>query len=217
MQKPPWVINILYAENKFQNTFARQCSCLNWTANNLQHKALLLFHNDAHNHKITGILKQLKFRRSLRHGSVHVGTIIRESFSCLDKTTVMILYPRRSWRGQCHGSIPACCAGVRYSVEKRTVGATVGIFNCFNIPVILWLCVSLWNNKSALCWRLFAVQLRQLPWRANVFWNLFSAYRIFMTHGGFCIFWHASLIQPFIVTYDTMMCFFIPYYISCLF
>jgi hypothetical protein len=66
-----------------------------------------LFHNDAHNHKITGILKQLKFRRSLRHVSVHVGTTIRESFLCLDKTTVMILYPRRSWRGQCHGSI--CC------------------------------------------------------------------------------------------------------------
>jgi hypothetical protein len=27
----------------------------------------LFFHNDAHNYKITGILKQLKFRRSLRH------------------------------------------------------------------------------------------------------------------------------------------------------
>jgi hypothetical protein len=75
-------------------------------------KALLLFHKDAHNHKTTGILKQLKFRRLLRHVSVHVGTIIREPFLCLAKTTVMILHPRRSWRGQCHGSIPACCAGV---------------------------------------------------------------------------------------------------------
>jgi hypothetical protein len=26
----------------------------------------------------------------------------------------------------------------------------LGIFNCFNIPVLLWLCASLWNNKSAL-------------------------------------------------------------------
>jgi hypothetical protein len=59
-------------------------------------KAILLFHNDAHNHKITEILKQLKFRRLLRHVSVHIGTIIREPFLCLDKTTVMILYPRRS-------------------------------------------------------------------------------------------------------------------------
>jgi hypothetical protein len=29
-------------------------------------KALLLFHNDAHNHKITGILKQLKITRILK-------------------------------------------------------------------------------------------------------------------------------------------------------
>jgi hypothetical protein len=46
-------------------------------------KALLLFHNDAHNHKITGILKNLKFRQSLRHVPVHVGTIVREPFLCL--------------------------------------------------------------------------------------------------------------------------------------
>jgi hypothetical protein len=59
-------------------------------------KALLLFHNDAHNHKITEILKQLKIPRSLQHVSVHAGTIIREPFLCLAKTTVMILYPRRS-------------------------------------------------------------------------------------------------------------------------
>jgi hypothetical protein len=58
-------------------------------------KHFLLFHNDAHNYKITGILKQLKSRRSLRHVSVHAGTIIREPFLCLAKTTVMVLYPRR--------------------------------------------------------------------------------------------------------------------------
>jgi hypothetical protein len=34
--------------------------------------------------------------------------------------------------------------------EPKHVGATVGIFNCSNIPVILWLCASVWNNKSAL-------------------------------------------------------------------
>jgi hypothetical protein len=68
----------------------------------------LLFHNDAHNYKITGILKQLKFRRSLRHVSVHAGTIIREPFVCLSKTTVMVIYPRRLWRGLYHGSIPIC-------------------------------------------------------------------------------------------------------------
>jgi hypothetical protein len=102
----------------------------------------------------------------------------------------------------CHGSIPACCAGVWYTVEKGTPFSTMyrtpaqqagmlpwhwprhewrgyriitvvlakhkngslmmvptwtetcrndlGIFNCFNIPVILWLCASVWNNKSAL-------------------------------------------------------------------
>jgi hypothetical protein len=81
-------------------------------------KALLLFNNDADNHKITGILKQLKFQRSLQHILVHIGTIIREPFLYLAKATVMILYPRCSCCGQCHGSIPACCAGVWYMVEK---------------------------------------------------------------------------------------------------
>ena len=38
----------------------------------------LLFQTDANNYKIIGILKQLKFRLSLRHVSVHAGTIIRE-------------------------------------------------------------------------------------------------------------------------------------------
>jgi hypothetical protein len=89
-----------------------------WTV--IKPKHFLLFHNDVHNYKITGILKQLKFWRSLRHVSVHAGTIIREPFLCLAKTTVMVLYPRRLWRGQCHGSIPACCAGMRYTVEKGT-------------------------------------------------------------------------------------------------
>jgi hypothetical protein len=46
-------------------------------------KALFIFHNNAHNYKITGILKQLKFRRSLRHVSVHAGTIIKEPFFVL--------------------------------------------------------------------------------------------------------------------------------------
>jgi hypothetical protein len=53
-------------------------------------KVLLLFHNDAQNYKITRILKQLKFRQSLRHVSVHVGTIIREPFLCLAKTALKL-------------------------------------------------------------------------------------------------------------------------------
>jgi hypothetical protein len=41
-------------------------------------KALFIIPTDAHNYKITGILKQLKFRKMLRHVSVHAATIIRE-------------------------------------------------------------------------------------------------------------------------------------------
>ena len=37
-----------------------------------------IFQTDAHNYKIIGILKQLKFRLSLRHVSVQAGTIFRE-------------------------------------------------------------------------------------------------------------------------------------------
>jgi hypothetical protein len=48
-------------------------------SNNIQ-GTFLLFQTDAHNDKITGKLKQLKFRLSLRHVSVHAGTIIRELF-----------------------------------------------------------------------------------------------------------------------------------------
>jgi hypothetical protein len=42
--------------------------------NNSNTRHFLLFRNDAHNYKITGILKLLKFRRSLRHVSVHAGS-----------------------------------------------------------------------------------------------------------------------------------------------
>ena len=41
-------------------------------------KALFINPTDAHNYKITGMLKQLKFPQLLRHVSVHSGTIIRE-------------------------------------------------------------------------------------------------------------------------------------------
>ena len=51
-----------------------------------------LMHN---NYKIIGILKQLKFRLSLRHVSVHAGTIFRELSHALAKTTNMILCARR--------------------------------------------------------------------------------------------------------------------------
>jgi hypothetical protein len=43
-------------------------------------KAFFIVPTDAHNYKIIGILKQLKFRQLLRHVSVHAGTIIRELF-----------------------------------------------------------------------------------------------------------------------------------------
>jgi len=42
---------------------------------------LFIVQTDAHNYKIIGTLKQLKFRQLLRHVSVHAGTIIREPFS----------------------------------------------------------------------------------------------------------------------------------------
>jgi len=44
-------------------------------------KTLFIVPTDAHNYKIIGMLKQLKFRQLLRHVSAHVGTIIREPFS----------------------------------------------------------------------------------------------------------------------------------------
>jgi hypothetical protein len=56
-----YTINIVVFDDNLINTF-------------------LLFQTDAHNYKTIGILKQLKFRLSLRHVSVHAGTIIREPF-----------------------------------------------------------------------------------------------------------------------------------------
>ena len=43
-------------------------------------KALFINPTDAHNYKITGMLKQLEFPQLLRNVSVHSGTIIRELF-----------------------------------------------------------------------------------------------------------------------------------------
>ena len=43
-------------------------------------KHFFIIPTDAHNYKIIEILKQLKFRLSLRHVSVHAGTIIRKLF-----------------------------------------------------------------------------------------------------------------------------------------
>ena len=56
---------------------------------------ILLLQTDAHNYKIIGILKQLKFRLSLRHVSVHAGNHLQGAVSCLAKTTNMILCARR--------------------------------------------------------------------------------------------------------------------------
>jgi hypothetical protein len=49
----------------------KTCSCI---------KALFIIPTNVHNYKITGMLKQLKFRQLLLHVSVHAGTIIRELF-----------------------------------------------------------------------------------------------------------------------------------------
>jgi hypothetical protein len=46
----------------------------------LQVKALFIIPSDAHNYKITGMLKQLKFPQLPRHVSVQSGTIITEPF-----------------------------------------------------------------------------------------------------------------------------------------
>jgi len=43
-------------------------------------KTLFIIPTGAHSYKITGMLKQLKFRELLRHVSVHAETIIRELF-----------------------------------------------------------------------------------------------------------------------------------------
>jgi hypothetical protein len=59
------------------------CNYLHVCTVHQQYQSTFYFHNDAHNYKITGILKHLKFRRSLRHVSFHAGTIIREPFFVL--------------------------------------------------------------------------------------------------------------------------------------
>jgi len=43
-------------------------------------KTQFIIPNDAHDYKIIGMLKELKFRQLLRCVSVHAGTIIRELF-----------------------------------------------------------------------------------------------------------------------------------------
>ena len=55
-----------------------QSSCLHRASRVSKH----FFTNptDAHNYKITGMLKQSKFPQLLRHVSDHSGTIIRELF-----------------------------------------------------------------------------------------------------------------------------------------
>jgi hypothetical protein len=59
-------------------------------------KALFIIPTDAHNYKITGMLKQLKFQSSLRHVSVHTGNIIREPVLCLAKNyiygSILVVY-----------------------------------------------------------------------------------------------------------------------------
>ena len=47
----------------------------------LTHNSILfIIPTDAHNYKIAGMLKQLKFPQLLQHVSVHAGTIFRELY-----------------------------------------------------------------------------------------------------------------------------------------
>ena len=55
-----------------------QSSCLHRASTVSKH--FFINPTDAHNYKITGMLKQLKFPQLLRHVSVHSGIIIRELF-----------------------------------------------------------------------------------------------------------------------------------------
>ena len=58
-------------------------------------KALFVNPTDAHNYKITGMLKQLKFPQLLRHVSVHSGTIIREPLRAWLKLQLWFYCARR--------------------------------------------------------------------------------------------------------------------------
>jgi hypothetical protein len=66
---------------QFKNSKVTKHYLCEWYAfKNILYITFLLVQTDAHNYKIIGILKQLKFRLSLRHVSVHAGIIIREFF-----------------------------------------------------------------------------------------------------------------------------------------
>ena len=126
-----------------------------WIQFQIVHKASKYFYiipTDAHNYKITGMLKTIKipiiaptcFSSRRNH---HQGAI-----SCLAETTVMILLCSSLmtwsvlWR---HTSLLCKCA-VHTEIapwwwflrEPKHVGAITGILIVFNIPVILKLCAS---------------------------------------------------------------------------
>jgi hypothetical protein len=93
-------------------------------------------------------IKTFKIPRSIRHVSFHVGTIIREPFLCLTKTTVMVPYPRRLWHWPRHkrrgyGTITLVLAKNKNGSLKMVSAWTETCrgdrrnFKCFNIPVIL--------------------------------------------------------------------------------
>ena len=67
---------IVRREWKYLDKLSLWSSCLQRTSTVSKH--FFINPTDAHNYKITGMLKQLKFPQLLRHVSVHAGTIIRE-------------------------------------------------------------------------------------------------------------------------------------------
>jgi hypothetical protein len=107
-------------------------------------KAPLLFHSNAHNHKITGILKTIK--NSDRHSDMFRFTQEPSSGShfCAYLKLVMILYPHRSWCGQCHGSMRVC--GVPHT---RTTGWYDCVHHCGTIKV-LWILTDFQKNTQIL-------------------------------------------------------------------
>jgi hypothetical protein len=75
-----------YVQHNFTcHQFANRKRCIYNNNNNLHKieqltKHFFIIPTDAHNYKITGMFKQLKFPQLLQHVSVHTGTIIRELF-----------------------------------------------------------------------------------------------------------------------------------------
>jgi len=109
-------------------------------------KHLFIIQIDAHNYKITGILKTIKIPKIAPTCFGSRRNHLQEAISCLAKTTIMILLCSslmtwsKSWR---HTSL-LCKRAVHgrgrnwwwFLREPKHVGAIVGILIVFNISMI---------------------------------------------------------------------------------